>query len=130
MTMSNTALQQKNSDLGLGVTTGLSYIGFMSRLRMLFISLCFACLPGFTLADSDSDHLKARQLVQDGAILPLEQIIEHGGLVQSGRVLDVKFEQEHNRYVYEIEFVDEEGQVWELEYDAHSGVLIQTEEEN
>lgn len=101
----------------------------MRHIQTLFICLCIACLPGTLLADNKGDHLKARQLVQEGTILPLEQIIAHSELVQSGRILDVEFEREHGRYVYEIEFVDDEGQVWELEYDAETGDLIEKEQE-
>jgi hypothetical protein len=129
MAMSNTAPQKRNPGSGLGVTTGLSYIGFMRRLQILLISICIAYLPGISLAGDKDDHLKARQLVQEGAILPLEQIIERTRLQHPGRILEVEFEQEHNRYVYEIELVDETGQVWELEYDAETGELIEKEQE-
>ena len=127
--MSNTALQKLTPGSELGVTAGLSYIGFMRRLQILLISFCIACLPGVSLAGDNGDHLKARQLVQEGTILPLEQIIERTRLQHPGRILEVEFEQENNRYVYEIELVDEKGQVWELEYDAETGELIEKERE-
>jgi len=130
MTMSNTTPRKRNTGSGLGVATGLSYIGFMRRISILLICICISCLPGILLAgDKGDDHLKARQLVQEGTILPLEQIIELTKLQHPGRILEVEFEQEHDRYVYEIELVDEKGQVWELEYDAETGELIEKEQE-
>lgn len=102
----------------------------MRRFKLLLLSICIACcLPGISLAGDKGDHLKARQLVQEGTILPLEQIIERAKLHHPGRILEVEFEQEHNGYVYEIELVDEKGQVWELEYDAETGELIEKEQE-
>ncbi|MFC1684080.1 PepSY domain-containing protein [Pseudomonadota bacterium] len=101
----------------------------MRQFKILLISICLTCLPGIMLAGDKDDHLKARQLVQEGTILPLEQIIERTRSQHPGRILEVEFEQEHDRYVYEIELVDEQGQVWELEYDAATGELIEKEQE-
>ena len=76
----------------------------------------------------DGDHVKARQLVEAGTILPLEQLLAQAQRERPGRILEVKFEQEDDRYVYEIELVDDKGEVWELEYDAKTGELIEKEQ--
>ncbi len=73
---------------------------------------------------ADDDHLEARRLMEDGSIQPLEIILERVQEKQMGRVLEVKLEQEHGRYIYEIEMLDESGRVWELEYDAVNGELL------
>lgn len=129
MAMSNIPPKKRKSGSRLGVTTGLSYIGCMRRLSILLIYICITCLPGISLGGDKGDHLKARQLVQEGTILPLEQILESARLEHPGRILEVKFEEEHEHYIYEIELVDTEGQVWELEYDAISGKLMEKERE-
>lgn len=93
----------------------------------LILTLFIACISMTAFADDD-DHLKARQLVEAGAILPLEQLIDQAQLEHPGRILEVEFEQENERYVYEIELVDSNGEVWELEYDAKTGDLIEKEQ--
>lgn len=68
--------------------------------------------------------------MEAGEILPLEQILERTKLEHPGRILKVKFEKENGLYVYEIELVDQDGQVWELEYNASTAELLEKEREN
>ncbi len=79
--------------------------------------------------DKDAEH--ARELYAAGVILSLENFIADARIRQPGRVIDAKlhYEESHDSYVYEILILDRQGQVWELEYDAHSGVLIETEKD-
>ena len=78
-----------------------------------------------------SDHLEARALVEAGTILPLEFILNQVKTDHPGRILDVSLDHEKEGYVYELELVDEKGRVWELEYDAATGKLLEKElEEN
>lgn len=81
-------------------------------------------------AQADIDHREARKLVAAGDILPLQQILDRVEQEQPGRILEVELEQEHDSYVYEIELVDEQGQVWELEFNAETGELIERERED
>jgi uncharacterized membrane protein YkoI len=97
----------------------------MLKIRLLLL-LIIACISGPVFADDD--HLKARQLLEAGTILPLEQLLDQARLEHPGHVLEVKFEQENERYVYEIELVDDNGEVWEIEYDAQTGELIEKEQ--
>jgi len=69
-------------------------------------------------------------LFEAGSILPLAQILKQVAIDYPGRILEVEFEREHGQYVYEIELVDEDGLVWELEYDAENGKLIERERED
>ncbi len=92
----------------------------------LLILLLISC--GIVIADSD--HLKARELVKAGAILPLERILKQVATDHPGHILEVEFEQEDGLFIYEIELVDEQGLVWELEFDAKTGMLIEKERED
>lgn len=92
---------------------------------LIFISIC--CCG---IAIADGDHLKAKALVEAGSIIPLEQILKQVATDHPGRIIEVEFEQEHGQYLYEIELVDEKGLVWELEYDAKNGNLIEKEQED
>jgi len=76
-----------------------------------------------------SDHVEARTLVESGAILSLEAILNQAKIDHPGRILEVSLEHEKEGYVYELELVDEQGRVWELEYDAATGKLLEKEQE-
>ncbi|MDZ7752811.1 MAG: PepSY domain-containing protein [Gammaproteobacteria bacterium] len=73
------------------------------------------------------DHHAARELVRNGRILPLRQVLGMAEGHQAGRVLEAEFEKDDGRYIYEIEIVDDNGIVWELEMDAMDGNLLKRE---
>ncbi len=97
-------------------------------LRMLLLFMLICCC-GVAVADSE-DHLKAKALLEAGFILPLEQILKQVAMDHPGHILEVELEQEHGLYIYEIELVDEKGLVWELEYNAENGKLMEKERED
>jgi uncharacterized membrane protein YkoI len=100
----------------------------MKRSSLLCALLCAALFAGSLPADDD--HWEAHRLRQSGAILPLETILESLNRVRPGRILELELEQEHGAYIYEIELLDPQGQVWELEIDATSGELLDAERED
>lgn len=79
---------------------------------------------------SSGEQDRIRGLQQRGAILPLQQILERARRLRQGRVLETELEQHGERYVYELELVDDRGQVWEMKFDAASGELLDDEQEN
>lgn len=79
---------------------------------------------------ADNDAEWARLLNQQGKILPLEQIITAAMAVKSGQILETELEEDDGRLVYELEILDEAGQVWELEFDASTAELIELENED
>lgn len=79
---------------------------------------------------SDDDHDRAHKLKQAGEILPLEQIIEKAHQHHQGRILETELEREDGRYVYELALLDDNGTVWEFEFDAKTGELIKQEKED
>ena len=81
-------------------------------------------------ADPDDDHLRARRLMEGGAVQPLETVLERVRVYHPGRILEVDLEGENGRYVYEIELLDESGQVWELKMDAITGEMLEQERED
>ena len=93
--------------------------------------LIFFLLTGSlsTLAFGDDDHDQARRLKEAGKILPLQEIVKKAQEVQSGRVIEVDFENEDGRHIYEVELLDANGEVWELLFDAETGALIKRERE-
>jgi hypothetical protein len=104
---------------------------FMSDAKLnmyLLIPVLLMTISGFVM--SSDDHEISRSLVQEGKILPLQQILAKINSNQSGRVLEVELEHERDRYIYDIELLAEDGKVWEYEVDAASGEVIGKELED
>ena len=94
------------------------------RILMLSSGIIFS---GADLAVAEDarhpDHEMARRLVQSGEILPLERIIDNDR-VRGRRLLDVELEKKHGEYMYEVEVVDERGNVMEFRFDAKTGETL------
>lgn len=79
---------------------------------------------------ADDDHDRARELRQNGEVLPLVDVVGKLQQQHPGRVLQVELEQEHGRWLYEVEMLSEDGAVWEYKLDAASGELLKQERED
>ena len=91
--------------------------------RVLFTGLAAVMLIS-GIAVGESDHNESRRLMEQGKILPLQQVLDHLGQQQAGRVLEVELEDVQGRYIYEIELLGEDGRVLGYEIDAASGEII------
>ncbi len=98
--------------------------------RVLVTAALLLSLNGQTVMASDDDHDSVRSLHATGDIVSLEMVLERLRTLRPGRVIKTEFEQEHGRYIYELEMVDTEGQVWEYKFDAKTGVLLETDRED
>jgi len=78
---------------------------------------------------SREDHDRAKILRERGEIRPLPEILEKAQKKHPGQIIEVEMEEEAGKIIYELEFLDEKGRVWELKYDAKSGDLLSTEQE-
>ncbi|MCW8882476.1 MAG: PepSY domain-containing protein [Sedimenticola sp.] len=92
------------------------------------IVLMMLLLPMQAMADNDHD--RARELLEAGKIMALEQILENIRDEYPGRLLEVKLEQEGDSVIYEVELLDSEGKVWELKLDAATGELLKRAQDN
>jgi len=92
--------------------------------NLLTIPFLMALLTCSFSISADDDHLRAKDLVESGEILPLEKILHDVFQGRPWRLLEAELEQEHGRYIYELEILDDKGKVRELEYDAKSGKPI------
>lgn len=81
----------------------------------------------FPAVADDVSHKEARLLRESGKIMPLEQIIDIAKSFKAGEVIDTALEEDDGRYEYEIEILDVNGRVWEMEFDAASGELLDLE---
>ena len=75
------------------------------------------------------DHGDAKRLREAGQIVPLKRIVNRVQREQGGRVLDAELIRRGERYRYEVEVLNRKGEVWELQFDAHTGRLIGREKE-
>jgi uncharacterized membrane protein YkoI len=98
--------------------------------RLIGVWLLSMALLSAVAADSDIDQDEARRLRESGDILPLTEILNVARTTHPGRIIEVELERERGHYIYEIELLDEDGQVLELKYDAASGVLLEKELED
>jgi uncharacterized membrane protein YkoI len=89
----------------------------------LFLLMVLMTMPA--PARGEDDHERARAAVSRGEALPLATILQAIPLRQGERLLDVEFERDDGRWVYELELVDNRGRVRELEVDARSGRILE-----
>ncbi len=100
---------------------------FLIRLGLLPCLLLTVVPP---VVARDLDHDDARELVQHGEILPLENLLTQVKKTYPGKILEVDLERKAGKLIYELEVLDAEGKVWELRFDAASGKLLQQELED
>lgn len=99
---------------------------FSARLRFIGFLLVLGVIASPAFA-KDVSHFEARMLRESGEILPLETIIEKAKNYRNGEVIDTELEREKSMLIYEIEILDDQGRVWELEFDATNGNLLELE---
>lgn len=83
-----------------------------------------------TSLHSDSGSELARQLLASGTILPLQHFIDQARALRPGKLIeaDLHPKVEDHGYVYEIHMVDPRGRVWEVEFDAITGELLEIDQ--
>ena len=77
--------------------------------------------------DDDNSYDQARRALSRGDVLPVEEIMKHLKSRVPGQVLEVEFEREGTRWVYEFKVIDESGRRLEVYLDAKTGDLISVE---
>lgn len=83
-----------------------------------------------TLRMAELKAEEVRKLRETGDILPLEALLQDVRQHYPGRIIEIELEKEDDRYVYELEIVDDNGIVWEIELDARTGELLERERED
>lgn len=102
----------------------------LSVTRVLAPGLCLALSLSASkvLAEGDPDLDALREAVRAGKAVPLETILADAMRRVPGKVVEVEVDLEDDEY--EIEVLDADGVVWELEYRASSGALIEIERDD
>lgn len=109
----------------------LSFLSGSNRGTLLWLGIItfFLLIVVNGIVFSEEDHDRAKILREQGEILPLPEILEKAQKEHPGKMLEVELEKEAGIIIYELEFLDDKGRVWELKYDAKTGVLLSSEEE-
>lgn len=95
----------------------------MTRMFLAFLVLLAAPVQ----ASDDDDHDRARAAFERGVILPLSQITAIATDRFGGRVIEVEFDEDDGRYLYELEMITGSGRVIEVEIDAGTGRILKVE---
>jgi len=98
------------------------------KTRLILAALALA-LPAFAasaLADRD-DHDRARAALERGEVLPLSQLLAKVEAELGGRVIEIEFERDDGRFVYEFEIVSTDGRLAEVTVDAATGAVLERE---
>ncbi len=103
---------------------------FFNAIKLIVFVLC--TLLSFTsfIANADENMETVRKLSESGQILPLEKIIAAAKKIKPGDFLEIELERDKRHYVYEVEMLDDKGQVWELKFNAETGKLIKLERDD
>ncbi|MCU7800807.1 MAG: PepSY domain-containing protein [gamma proteobacterium symbiont of Lucinoma myriamae] len=101
--------------------------------RILLLAL-FTLPVVFTIVfqsvfSADENKYDVMSLKAAGKITSLEMILEKLSSYDIDRLLEIELEQEDNRYIYEIEYVNSKGVVHEIEVDAVTAQVLKTERE-
>ncbi|MGQ0592610.1 MAG: PepSY domain-containing protein [Gammaproteobacteria bacterium] len=76
------------------------------------------------------DHEQIRRLKESGKIRSLESVLEEVRRDYPGRIIEIELDDDDGSYTYELELVDEQGVVWDLEIDAHTGKLLEKKQDD
>jgi uncharacterized membrane protein YkoI len=100
-------------------------------LRMLVLAAALAALAGASaMADDDDDREEMLDARRSGTILPLAEILDRLGPRISDRILEIEFDREDGKAVYEIYFVDARGRRRVIEVDAATAEILDMEKDD
>lgn len=99
------------------------------RIVCVFLAMAVGTTSFAGRADDD-DLGQIRQWVDEGRILPLQDLLELYPNRFAGRLLDLEVERKGNRLIYEMEFLRPDGRVIEYKLDARTGRLLEQEVED
>lgn len=97
----------------------------MNKLTSLLIVTTLAASAGVAQA-RDLGPDEALRLRDAGTVQSFEKLNEAAlAKYPGGKIEDTELEQEHGRYVYQVEVRDAQGVQWDVELDATNGKILQ-----
>ena len=106
--------------------THLSLVAAVAASALFFIAAPVMVAGDTTEpADDSLQQEDARQAVKAGLIRPLEDILGEVRKTIDGDIVEIEFEKDAGRFIYEIEYVRRDGQLMEMKIDARTLDLIE-----
>ncbi|WP_369061589.1 PepSY domain-containing protein [Caulobacter sp. 73W] len=99
----------------------------MRVTRLPLLALLAALSLGSPALAGDADHQRARKAVAKGEALPLDVMLQRLAKVAPGEVIDIEFERERGRWVYEFKVLQPDGAIREVEMDAKTAQVLEIE---
>ncbi|MFD1332220.1 PepSY domain-containing protein [Methylopila musalis] len=81
--------------------------------------------PGHT--DDTRAHYEASEALKSGRVRPLEEIVAIARKEIGGDIIEIEFEHDDGRYIYELEIISPSGKLLEVKIDAATGVILSRE---
>ena len=107
----------------LGYTVRMITRTFLTLLSSVLLSgVCALTLPA--AAHEHDEHERARQALQQGRVLPLASVIAKVEREYPGQVVKIEFEEDDDRFIYEIRLLQQDGRMAKLKVDAVDGRIL------
>lgn len=81
-----------------------------------------------TAGNSQQDE--AREAVKQGLVRPLEEVLTEVRKTIKGDIVEIEFEKDDGRFIYEIEYVAPDGHLMEIKIDAKTLAVVSLGEED
>lgn len=102
----------------------------MKTLTACLTAAALSLSAGAALAD-DIGPDEAVRLQQAGTIQSFEKLNQAAVAKHPGtQVNETELEEEHGRYIYQVELRDAQGQQWDLDLDASTGEVLKDERDD
>lgn len=75
--------------------------------------------------DDDDEHEQALEALEKGLVRPLSEILAAVRRYVDGHLIEVEFDRDDGRYIYELEFLQPSGQIIELKVDAQTMEILE-----
>lgn len=96
----------------------------MNKLTTIFAAAALTATAGIAQA-RDLGPDEALKLRDAGTIQSFEKLNEAAlAKYPSGKIEETELEEEHGRYVYQVEVRDAQGVQWDLDLDASTGQIL------
>tara|TARA_R110002153_G_scaffold18021_3_gene63117 strand:+ start:175898 stop:176191 length:294 start_codon:yes stop_codon:yes gene_type:complete len=91
----------------------------MRLANLVSVFLSISLLSPLLMADDDSD--RARILLERGQIISIDHLLANIRQHGDWQILELELDEYHDRLIYEVELLDQQGTVHKLNYDAKTG---------
>jgi len=100
-----------------------------NSLVTLLASACLTCTLQLAHAGDDVTPADAARMQKSGEIMSEEDLMKRVHSEFPGKVVEMELERKGGHYVYEVEVVSEKGVKQEMQFDAKTGDLLDTAED-